>query len=270
MKGGNPMTNHKDLFIDSQHQVIQLDDDKTNRMKAESRNNYYHFCSLETLGNILCSKALKFNSIRNFAGADEYERNNVAPEFWGQVFVACLTNKKNSNDLWNDFGDNGKGARIEFAFPSFFHGDVFDARRRVRTIGFDRKEHESLGFSISSVTQCGLTCNPNKFTQPIVDISLMDVNYTDTAKASSIYIDGKKALNISSVSKDVPLKFFDEYETRVRGILRCTHDVYMPPISYLLVPINLKYVNVFFGAKVKEEDRLRYSEMLETLKASEK
>ena len=120
MKGGNPMTNHKDLFIDSQHQVIQLDDDKTNRMKAESRNNYYHFCSLETLGNILCSKALKFNSIRNFAGADEYERNNVAPEFWGQVFVACLTNKKIQMIYGTTLAITEKALGLNLHFRRFF------------------------------------------------------------------------------------------------------------------------------------------------------
>ena len=263
------MTNNKALFIGSQRQVIQLDADETNRRNAESRNRYYHFCSLDTLDAILRSKALKFNNISNFVGTDEYERKNVAPEFWGQVFVACLTYKPKSTELWNDFGDNGKGARIEFAFPSFFHEDVFDVRRLVHAIGFDGEEHESLGFSISSITRRGLTCTPNKFTQPIVDISLMDVNYTNTAKASSIYIDDEKALNISSVSTDVPCAFLDEYETRVRGILRCTHDVYMPPISYLLVPINLKYMSIMFGKKVGTEDRQYYSKMLEALKTSE-
>lgn len=257
------------MFIDSHRQVIQLNYDMGSRIKAEGRNKYYHFCSLSTLDSILESRAIKLNNIGHFEGADEYERKNVEPEFWGQVFVACLTSEPRSKELWNDFGDNGRGVRIDFSFPSIFHTDVFDKKRLVRAFGTDGKEYVELGFAASTATHPSLTCNPNRFTQPIVDISLMDVNYTNTAKASSIYIDDGKALNISSVSTDVPCAFLDEYETRVRGILRCTHDVYMPPISYLLVPINLKYMSIMFGKKVGTEDRQYYSKMLEALKTSE-
>lgn len=253
MTMGRLMVDDGKMFIDSHRQVIQLDYDMSSRIEAEGRNKYYHFCSLSTLDSILESRAIKLNNIGNFEGADEYERKNVEPEFWGQVFVACLTNKPISKELWNDFGDNGRGVRIDFTFPSIFHIDVFDKKRLVRAFGVDGKECEELGFATSAVARFSPTCNPNRFTQPIVDISLMDVNYTNTAKASSIYIDDEKALNISSVSTDVPCAFWGEYETRVRGILRCTHDVYMPPISYLLVPINLKYMSIMFGKKLEQK-----------------
>lgn len=269
MKEVKAVADDEKLFLDPSSQVIQLDSNTNSRKVAESRKVYHHFCSLNTLGAILESRAIKFNSIGNYDGADEYERKNVAPEFWGQVFVACFTNRPNSNELWNDFGDNGKGVRIDFTFPSVFHEDVFDAKRLVRSFGFDGKEHEELGFAVSTVTHSGFTCNPNRFTQPVVEISLMDVAYTDMPKSSTVFIEGKKALNITSASTEVPFKFWNEYETRVRGILRCTHEVCMSKISYLLVPIKFKYVSIAFGKKVKMEDRQYYSDMLEALKKGE-
>lgn len=266
---GRPMIDDEKMFIDSHRQVIQLNYDMGSRIAAEGRNKYHHFCSLSTLDSILESRAIKLNNIGNFEGADEYERKNVEPEFWGQVFVACLTNNPNSKELWNDFGDNGRGVRIDFSFPSVFHIDAFDKSRLVRPFGLDGREYEELGFSISAVSRPGLTCNPNKPTQPIVDISLMDVTYTNAPKGSYVFIDGKKALNMSSVSTEVPCSFWDEYETRVRGVLRCTHDVCISKISYLLVPINFKYVSLTFGKKVNGEKRQNYLDRLDVLKTSE-
>lgn len=263
------MVDDEKMFIDSHRQVIQLNYDMGSRIEAESRNKYHHFCSLSTLDSILESRAIKLNNIGNFAGADEYERKNVEPEFWGQVFVACLTNNPDSKELWNDFGDNGRGVRIDFTFPSAFHIDVFDKKRLVRAFGTDGKEYVELGFAASAATHPSLTCNPNSFTQPIVDISLMDVTYTDTPRISHVFIDGEKALNMSSVSTEVPFLFWDEYETRVRGILRCTHDVRISKISYLLVPINFKYVSLTFGKKVDRVKRQNYLDRLDALKASE-
>lgn len=257
------------MFIDSHRQVIQLNYDMGSRIKAEGRNKYYHFCSLSTLDSILESRAIKLNNIGHFEGTDEYERKNVEPEFWGQVFVACLTSEPRSKELWNDFGDNGRGVRIDFSFPSIFHTDVFDKKRLVRAFGTDGKEYVELGFAASTATHPSLTCNPNRFTQPIVDISLMDVTYTDELQISHVFIDGKKALNMSSVSTGVPFSFWKEYETRVRGILRCTHDVCISKIAYLLVPINFKYVSLKFGKKVNREIRQHYLDRLDALKASE-
>ena len=263
------MVDDEKLFIDSHRQVIQLDYDMGSRIEAEGRNKYHHFCSLSTLDSILESRAIKLNNIGHFEGADEYERKNVEPEFWGQVFVACLTSEPRSKELWNDFGDNGRGVRIDFTFPSIFHIDVFDKKRLVRAFGVDGKECEELGFATSAVARFSPTCNPNRFTQPIVDISLMDVTYTDELQISHVFIDGKKALNMSSVSTGVPFSFWKEYETRVRGILRCTHDVCISKIAYLLAPINFKYVSLTFGKKVNREKRQHYLDRLDALKASE-
>lgn len=257
------------MFIDSHRQVIQLNYDMGSRIKAEGRNKYYHFCSLSTLDSILESRAIKLNNIGHFEGADEYERKNVESEFWGQVFVACLTSEPRSKELWNDFGDNGRGVRIDFTFPSIFHIDVFDKKRLVRAFGVDGKVCEELGFATGAVARFSPTCNPNRFTQPIVDISLMDVTYTDAPTINHVFIDGDKALNMSSVSTEVPCSFWDEYETRVRGVLRCTRDVYISQISYLLVPINFKYVSLTFGKKVNREIRQHYLDRLDALKASE-
>lgn len=266
---GHLMVDDGKMFIDSHRQVFQLNYDMGSRIKAEGRNKYHHFCSLSTLDSILESRAIKLNNIGNFEGADEYERKNVEPEFWGQVFVACLTYEPKSTELWNDFGDNGRGVRIDFSFPSISYTDVFDKKRLVRAFGTDGKEYVELGFAASTATHPSLTCNPNRFTQPIVDISLMDVTYTDELQISHVFTDGKKALNMSSVSTGVPFSYWKEYETRVRGILRCTHDVCISKIAYLLVPINFKYVSLKFGKKVNREIRQHYLDRLDALKASE-
>ena len=263
------LSDDKMLFIDPQKQVIELNSNKNLRLNAESRTEYHHFCSLDSLENILYSKTIKFNNIGNFDGPSEYERKNVAPEFWGQVFVACLTNKANSEELWEDFGDNGHGVRIDFTFPSIFHIDIFDKKRLVQPIGLNGEHYGEFGFSISSVKHEGITCNPNQFTQPIVDIILTDIAYTDCPKSSSVRIEDIRVLNLSNVSTEVPMRFWDEYETRVIGILRSTTAVNMKAISYLLIPIKLKYVKLTFGKRVCKEDRERYLSLLTRLKNEE-
>lgn len=65
------------------------------------------------------------------------------------------------------------------------------------------------------------------------------------------------------------MRFWDEYETRVIGILRSTTAVNMKAISYLLVPIKLKYVKLTFGKRVCKEDRERYLSLLTRLKNEE-
>ena len=264
------MSDKTKLHLSPNLQVFQINSNLDNRKSAESRKVYHHFCSLNALEAILRSQAIKFNNIANFGGAGEYERKNVDPDFWGQIFIACLTNNLNSNELWNDFGDNGKGVRIDFTFSTVFHIDVLDEKRLVRSFGIDGKESKELGFSVSAVSRPGLTCNPNRFTEPIVDISLMDVAYRNTPKIDHVFLKQGKALNMSSVSTEIPSMFQNECETRVRGILRCTQDVYIDKISYLLVPIKLKYMNVTFGKRVDEKVRRYYLDMLNTRKSGEK
>ena len=263
------MENNKKIFIDPCCQVTQIDFDIRNREKAESRNRYSHFCPLSSLNAILKTKAIKFNNISNFSGTDEYERKNVEPKFWGQIFIFCLTTDSESNEMWNDFGDDENGVRIDFNFQTNFLEDIFDSKRMVKTISTDGKELDEIGFATSTVSNRKFSCSPNKFTQPIADISMMDVAYTDTPEDSHAFIDSTKVVNMSSVSTAVCSKFSDENETRVRCVLRCTHDVYMDKISYLLVPIKFKYISLEFGKKVEPEKRKYYSNILEKLKRNE-
>ena len=264
------MTKDKKMNLVPSRQVIELYSNMENRRKAESRTIYHHYCKLSSLGEILDSKAFKLNCIANFTKAADYERRNIAQEFWGQVFVACLTTEYDSDDLWNDFGDERKGVRIDFSFPSIFHKDVFNDKMMIRSFDLDGNEQEKLGFSISSVLTHSFTCNPNYFTKPIVDISLSDIDYVGSINPSHVQIDGNKVLNITSVSTEVPDIYRDECETRVRGILRCTNEICMNRLSYLLVPIRLKYMSVCFGEKVCNEDIERYSKKLRDLQNEEK
>lgn len=263
------MENSKKIFIESCCQVTQIDYDIRNREKAESRNSYHHFCSLRSLDAILETRTVKFNNISNFSGTDEYERKNVEPEFWGQIFIFCLTTDSESNEMWNDFGDDENGVRIDFDFQTNFLEDIFDNKRMVKTISTDGKELDEIGFATSMVSNPKFSCSPNKFTQPIADISMMDVVYTNTPEDSHVFIDGMKAMNMSSVSTAVASKCSDEDETRVKCVLRCTHDVYMDKISYLLVPIKFKYISLEFGKKVEPEKRKYYSNILDKLKRNE-
>ena len=263
------MENSKKIFIEPCCQVTQIDYDIRNREKAESRNRYSHFCPLSSLNAILESKAIKFNNISNYSGDYEYERENVKPEFWGQIFIACLTRTPNSQKMWKRYGDDNKGVRIDYNFQTNFLEDVFDNKRMVKTFSTDGKELTEIGFATSTVSNPKFSCSPNKFTQPIADISMMDVAYTDTPEDSHAFIDSTKVVNMSSVSTAVCSKFSDENETRVRCVLRCTHDVYMDKISYLLVPIKFKYISLEFGKKVEPEKRKYYSNILEKLKRNE-
>lgn len=263
------MENSKKIFIDPCCQVTQIDYDIRNREKAESRNSYHHFCSLRSLDAILETRTVKFNNISNYSGDYEYERENVKPEFWGQIFIACLTRTPNSQKMWKRYGDDNKGVRIDYNFQTNFLEDVFDNKRMVKTFSTDGKELAEIGFATSTLSHPKFSCSPNKFTQPIADLSMEDVVYTNTPEDSHVFIDGMKAMNMSSVSTAVASKCSDEDETRVKCVLRCTHDVYMDKISYLLVPIKFKYISLEFGKKVEPENRKYYSNILEKLKRNE-
>lgn len=263
------MENNEKLVIDPRCQVIQLDYNKRNRENAESRNSYHHFCSLRSLDAILETRTVKFNNISNYSGGHEYERKNVEPEFWGQIFIACLTKTPNSQKMWKRYGDDNKGVRIDYNFQTNFLEDIFDSTRLVRTFGTDGKELDEIGFATSTLSHRKFLCSPNKFTQPIADLSMEDVVYTNTPEDSHVFIDEMKAMNMSSVSTAVDSKCSDEDETRVKCVLRCTHDIRMSKISYLLVPIKFKYISFEFGNKVKCEDRRHYLDLLEELKKNE-
>lgn len=264
------MSTKEKICVDSNRQGIEITMDMSNRIKAESRVKYYHFCSLNTLKNILSSKALKLNNIENFQGVSAYEKESILQDFRGQIFIACLSSIAESEYMWENFGDNGSGVCLEFTFPKIFHDDVIDKSRLIQAISYDGKQIEELGFSISKAKYPSWTCNPNRVTSPIVEIQLSDVEYANTSAESTVFMNQQAALNLSTVSTTVPNRFYDEHETRVKGILRSTREVHIDRISYLLVPIKLEYMNLNFGDKVREEEKEYYLSQLVELQKIER
>ena len=78
---------------------------------------------------------------------------------------------------------------------------------------------------------------------------------------------GIRWCEVTALSDDKML--FIDPPKQVIGILRSTTTISMKPISYLLVPIKLKYVKLTFGKRVCKKDRERYSFLLTRLKNEE-
>ena len=81
-----------DLILIKPNQCcISLGDSHKERISAENHSSLFHYCKLSDLEKILKSGAIKLNNLVNIDKNSDYERDNVDPDFWGLIFIACLT-----------------------------------------------------------------------------------------------------------------------------------------------------------------------------------
>lgn len=252
-----------DLILIKPNQCcISLGDSHKERISAENHSSLFHYCKLSDLEKILESETIKLNNLANIDKNSDYERDNVDPDFWGLVFIACLTANGNSDTLWSNFGDNHHGVCIQFIFNNSFFEEIVNKDKTA--VGYSNAGEKicEFGYNLSSVKAPKPTCIPNINTESILDIKLTDVYYTNNPDSSSVYTENEKMANISNIAKYVPTWFLPELETRVIGVLRATHEVILSQIDYILLPINLSNIKLHFGRKVKTEEKEFYTEML--------
>lgn len=250
------------ICVDSNKHVIEINGEEVLREKremAEERKELYHYCKLSTLNSILDSKCLLLNNIKNLHDCEDYEQKGIDENFLGCVFISCMTHCKNSKNLWDVFGDGGKGAKLTFKSNGVFHDEIFDKKKAIRAYSNNDELLYEFGFNISSIKSKQLFCMPN-FSADIgitVDMILSDVIYSPSEPKSTFNINDNKYLNLSNVSRTVLQCLDDEFETRIIGILRSTKEVPIEDISYLLVPLNFDnfIFDIEYGKKVKEKDK---------------
>lgn len=237
------------------------------RERAEERTELYHFCKLSNLYNILSTKSLLLSNLNSFSGSGEYEKSGIDTNFLGCVFISSLTHCKNSKNLWNDFGDNGRGVKLTFSYSGIFHDEVFNQAEKVKAYSKDKTLLAEYGFSVSCVKAKHFVCQPNYSTDIIVDLILSDVIYSNSEPVSTVCLNNDRLLNLSNVSRTVLKHFNDEFETRMIGILRSTKEICVADISYLLVPLDFSKfeLNLEFGNKVKTEVRSKYISLLNNI-----
>lgn len=247
------------IEVNSNQCCISLRFNNEKRILAESHPMLFHYCQLKDLENILESRAIKLNNLKNIGKNSDYERKNVHTDFWGIVFIACFSTDSNSRVLWEDFADNQHGVCIEFNYKESFFSDAINIDEPA--IGFSDSGEEiyKFGFNLSLLRCPKVTCIPNMQTECILDIKLTDVTYEETQQDISCV---NKMLNISNVSNSVIPKFSDEYETRTIGVLRSTHTVILKKIDYILLPIKLENIKLHFGRKVKHSDKEKFNNIL--------
>ena len=246
---------------------IEIGDGKEHllRIQAEQRKKLHHFCSLETLDRIISSRALKLNNICNISGNAQYEQDGIEASLLGSIFVSSLTR---SIHLWNEFGDNKRGAMITFSSCTEpLHKELIDATRYIEAYSAGQKLVAKYGFNISCVSQPKLFCNLNKPTSIFVDLNMTDVDYTNAEPNSSIQVDGKMNLILTNVARRVITPYITEEETRLVGILRSANEIIEKDIDYLLLPISFNKVStkVTFGKKVDKAKKHNLSLKLDAL-----
>ncbi len=253
------------IIVDSNKQLIEINSDFINlRTTAEERTELYHFCSLNSLKKIITSKSLRLNNLNNFINNDDYEKRGIGKEFLGLVFISCLTHSKKNKNLWCEFGDDGRGAKLTFKYSGVFHDELFDKNRMIEAYSKDDDLICKFGFSVSNTKAKQLTTSPNFSTNIITELILSDVKYSNLEPQSTVDINNENYLNLSNVSRIVLQKYADEFETRVIGILRSVKGTTIEDISYLLVPLNLdKYpLNIEYGRKVSKNEKDNIQNML--------
>lgn len=264
--------------VDSNKQVIQLNDEKYKplRNEAENRSVLIHYCKLDSLEKILQTKSLLLNNLKKVGKqSNNSEILNIDSIFQGIIFISCMTHnysRKNEKTMWSDFGDNGKGAKLifkEYSIP--FHNSVFDKESKVKAYSKSGGLIYNFGFGISSVKKSEICLNCNFHTCVVVELILSDVIYNTKDKSEkkeiNIDVDTNKYLNLSSVSRTVLTKFNDEFETRIIAILRSVSEVSVDEISYLLIPLDFNKfeMEIEFGHKLKQKDKNRINQLIKDM-----
>lgn len=90
------MNTEKQVIINHEKVIIEISIFEDRRI-ADSITSLYHYCRLNSLSKILETQSLEFNCVSNYDNpVNEYERLNIDSEFWGLVYIACLSTKCNS------------------------------------------------------------------------------------------------------------------------------------------------------------------------------
>lgn len=254
------------MIIVSSH-CIEIGNEKEHllRIQAEQRKKLHHFCSLDTLDRIISTHALKLNNICNIGGNAQYEKDGIETSLLGSIFVSCLTR---STHLWDEFGDNKRGAMITFSnYTEPLHKELIDTTKYIQAYNVEQKLVAEYGFNISCVSQPKPFCSLNKQTSIFVDLKMIDVDYTNNQPNSSILIDGKMNLNLANVARRVITPYMAEEETRLVGILRSVNQIKVEKIDYILLPISFSKVStkVTFGKKVDKTKKYEMSLKLDAL-----
>ena len=235
------------------------------RIQAEQRKKLHHFCSLKTLDSIISNHALKLNNICNIGGNAQYEKDGIDTSLLGSIFVSCLTR---STHLWNEFGDNKRGAMITFSnCVEPLHKELIDSTRYALAYNTEQKLVAEYGINVSCISQPKLFCNWNKPTSVFVDLKMTNVDYTNDEPNSSIRIEGNMNLNLTNVARRVIAPYITEEETRLVGILRSANEIKEENIDYIMLPIDFNKVStkVTFGKKVDKKKKHEISLKLDEL-----
>ncbi|WP_259418033.1 DUF2971 domain-containing protein [Bacillus toyonensis] len=91
----------------------------------ELPESLFHYTSVDTLEKIITNKSIRFNRLDNVNDPEEALTSNIENANT-LVFVSCWNDEKHESiHMWNMYGDNFKGARIELPI------DMFKGRNKI-------------------------------------------------------------------------------------------------------------------------------------------
>ncbi|MFV0550491.1 MAG: hypothetical protein ACK5L6_01025 [Anaerorhabdus sp.] len=228
------------------------------RIKAEERNVLYHYCSIDSLKSILNEKRLLLKCLNDYSEKGEYEKFGISNDYSKSIFISCFSSNGFFYKFWRYFADDSKGVKLEFGVKDAFHKEVFDFTKMAEAFIENGEVKYEFGFSISEqINNSRLSCDPNFFTKPIVDIILTDAIYRKNLKKPILKYRNFEYLNLSEISRQVVDNYKWQDESRIIGILRTTETKVLEDISYIKMPLDFRNTKMYikFGKRVSKVDR---------------
>lgn len=247
------------IIVDSNRQVIDYSNDLSIKLRkcAEKRRELSHYCSIDVARKILQTQKLLFKCVNEYTSyADKYEKDWIDEEYRKIIFLNCMTHGVESEDFWIHFADDGHGVKLTFRTKDIFHKEIIDTSKYIEAYNSKDEVCDYFASSISCLGNC-FSYNSNLSSDIITEILLTDVNY-DIKPLDTVYnINAQKYLDLSSISRVVKMDYEKEYETRMIAILRSTKPIAIKYLSYLLVPLDFRKVDlkITYGNKVTEKEK---------------
>ncbi len=145
----------------------------------------YQYTSIETLGLILKSKCIKFNSLKNVDDLEEEIADGIK-NYGKYTFVSCWTDDERENiALWNMYTEKMKGVRIKL--PSYcLIDDTGYVNNQLAENGLDLIRYSRRVVDVSSGIEKGDLGGFAKYYQ------LRKINYTEDEKKLNIKVLNKR------------------------------------------------------------------------------
>ena len=233
--------------------LVYSDENIKAEKKAKSYKALAHYTNINALKNILSSKKMRFTNIG--ALPDKSERNSIGgKEYSTYIFSLSFTHQLENNDkMWENFGDNYKGAKIIYSFNNNIE-DLIEKNSLAEGMYCGKVTSK---FEFSGKNSNYLRNDELLKRGILLELHYRDANYIDKGELdfegsfkikNEFWTDLKNLVNIKGKCKY-------QKETRINAVLMTNTNI--EKIKYLYVTIDfekLKEIKIEFGKNCEQKD----------------